>query len=227
MLQLPYRCMCGTPQPDITTSPSKLSFVASLAAILREEWFLAGVMAAGAVWSKNDAIFLYLPALLATVGLMNWRKGGRFLSGLATIAPWLVFNYVHNLGLAARQGEVAWHPDAPRLLWNALAKSPSSSILWISIFACVIYSCIGMFKDRIGRGLIVCFSLPIAAILFIFSSTSAFTYLNDQTTIHRVMMQFSGMAIMISTYGLGLKTNQADGRKVKVNKATAGSRQRG
>jgi hypothetical protein len=189
--------------------------VSSLAALLRKEWFLAGIMAAGAAWSKNDALFFYVPALIAAVTLIQWRKAGHFLGGFATITPWLVFNYFHGLGTTSGRAAITWHSEAPGLLWNALVENPSSGILWISLFSCLIYSAVSMFGDKAGRGLIAAFSISIGAIFFVFSASGAFEFLNNETTIHRVMMQFSGPAILIAAYGLWLKTPRDERRKMK------------
>jgi hypothetical protein len=187
--------------------------VAALAAGLRREWFCAGVMAAGAAWSKNDALVLYVPALLAAAicmrdrrqnGLFRWRSGTWFLAGFATIGPWLVFNYFNRLGIAPGPSGLAWHPDAPRLFVAALV-SPASSILWIAVFAALIYSARAMLKDRVGRGLILAFSISFAAIAFTFICTGAYQFLRDETTIYRTLMQFSGTALVIAAYGLSLR----------------------
>jgi hypothetical protein len=47
--------------------------------------------------------------------------------------------------------------------------------------------------------------ISFGAILFIFSFSNSFEYLNDHTTIYRTMMQFSGPAILIAAYGLALR----------------------
>ncbi len=208
---------------------SNLRWVAAAAAF--------GVMAAGAIWSKNDALVLYFPSLLIAAGLLQmshktfqlrWRNVRLFLSGFATIGPWLMFNYIHGLGITPGQSEVAWHPDAPGLLWAALMKSPTSSTLWISILACLIFSCVAMFNDTIGRALILAFLISLCGIVLTFSSTSAYQFLADETTIHRVMMQFSGMAILVATFGLWLKTPSAapfkGSRRRDVNVLTRSSR---
>lgn len=183
--------------------------VCSLAAILRKEWFLAGIMAAGSLWCKDDGLFLYLPALAAATGLINWRKLGYFLGGFATIAPWLIFNSYYGLRITTGDTTLGWHPDAPSLLWNALVASRTSGILWIAVVACVICCGPAMFANKSGRGLLAAFVISFAAILFVFSLSNSFQYLNDQTTIHRTMMQFSGPAILIAAYGLALRLDAA------------------
>jgi hypothetical protein len=178
--------------------------VCSLAAILRKEWFLAGIMAAGSLWSKNDGLFLYLPGLAAAAGLIDWRKLGYFLGGLATITPWLMFNAYYGLGMTTGHAALGWHPDAPGLLLNTLVTSRTSGILWIAVIASVICCAPPMFANKPGRGLLAAFVITLAAILFIFSLSNSFEFLSDQTTIHRTMMQFSGPAMLIAAYGLAL-----------------------
>jgi len=189
--------------------------VASVAALLRREWLWAGVMSAGAIWSKNDALVLYMPGIFAAAALMqvdtakrqlDWRNLRQFLMGFATVLPWLAFNFIHGLGLTSAGGQLGWHGDAPSLLWHALIESPTSSILWICILAAIVYTGMPMLKDLTGRALMAGFFLSLSAILFIFTATSAYEFLLDETTIHRVMMQFSGMAILTAMYGLSLKT---------------------
>jgi hypothetical protein len=182
--------------------------VCALAAILRHEWFLAGILAAGSLWSKNDGLFLYLPGLLAAAALINWRKLGYFFAGLATISPWLIFNAFYGLGTTSGHSQLGWHSEAPRLMWKALVTSSTSSILWIGITVCVICCGSAMAANVPGRGLLAAFTISFAAILFVFSFSNSFEFLRDQTTFHRTMMQFSATAILIAAYGLSLRLDR-------------------
>ena len=193
--------------------------IAALAALLRREWFGGGVVAAGATWSKNDALILYLPALLVASWLLQgkertgWQKSGcvaRFLLGFATILPWLIFNYLNGLGFTPGRSSIEWHLDAPLLFWENVMKGPTSSILWIAVFSGAAYSCVAMFRDRTGRALISAFLISFGSIAFTFSATGAYTLLMNQTTIHRVMLQFSSVAIVVTTYGLWLQIRSAE-----------------
>jgi len=198
--------------------------VAGAAALLRQEWFWSGMMAAGAVWSKNDALVLSIAGFLAATVLMQafgeegkWRNVGRFILGLATIAPWIAFNLWHGLGLTPGGGSIAWHSDAPGLLGAAFIQNPTSGILWIGVFAALIYSASAMAKDPAGCGLLALFGISLAAIVFVFTSTNAYEFLQNQTTIHRTLMQFSSTAILIALYGVLLK-NPADGPPIKPSR---------
>ncbi|MBI4473577.1 MAG: hypothetical protein HY646_12990, partial [Acidobacteria bacterium] len=202
--------------------------VASLAAILRSEWLTAGLLAAGAAWSKNDALVLYVPSLLAAAALMQiggetkrieWRNLLRFLVGLSTIGPWLVFNAIYRLGITPGRGELGWHPDAPGLFWKVITN-PSNSLFWLSVLVCAAYSGVTMFRDPTGRALIVAFLGSAAAIIFVFGFTNAYEYMADETTINRVMMQFSSMALLSMTYGLWVKSQAAERLVVQKKRKT-------
>jgi hypothetical protein len=187
--------------------------VVAVSALMRKEWFASGIMVAGAVWSKNDALVIYFPALLLAVLAMQihwnveprWRAAGSFSLGFATIAPWFIFNYTHALGVTPVERTLAWHSDAPKLLLNAFVTSPSSSILWTVILPCVIYFGFAMFNDPTGRALFLVFSTVLVTIIFLFTATGAYLFLADESTIHRVLMQFSATAILVATYGFWLK----------------------
>jgi 4-amino-4-deoxy-L-arabinose transferase-like glycosyltransferase len=185
--------------------------VAALASILRQEWLTAGVLTAGAVWSKNEGLILYFPSLLVAVLFIQPRRPqmkaarlGLFLLGFATIAPWLTFNYMHSLGVNPGTQTLGWNADAPGLFWQALVMNPTSSILWVGILLGAVYSSIFMLKDPVGRSLILAFTITLGTIAFVFSDTSAYQFMRDESTIHRTLMQFSGMAILIVTYGVWL-----------------------
>jgi len=189
--------------------------VGAVAALLRGEWLLGGVLAAGAAWSKNDGLVLYFPALLTasvllsharqTPGRMRWRHVGRFCAGFVTLAPWWAFNIVHALGVSPGPAGFGWHPGAPGLLWDRVLLGPTASILWIGVFAGVAGTCADLLEDATGRALLSVFLIVQGSILFVFCFTDAFIFLKEETTIHRSMMQFSGVAILVAAYGIHLR----------------------
>jgi hypothetical protein len=181
--------------------------VGALAALLRKEHFLAGLLLAGAVWTKSDGLVLYVPAFLPAVALIErfrWQKIARFLLGLATVTPWLLYNQMHSLGFTAGQGKFAWRAAAPKLLLKALTTSATSGFIWTFLIGAAIYLSWSMWKDSTGRGLIVGFGIVFGAILFTFTSTSAYEFLENEMTVHRVFMQFSGMTVIVVAYGASL-----------------------
>jgi hypothetical protein len=195
--------------------------VAAVSALIRKDWFVSGIMIAGAVWAKNDGLVIYFPALLLAVVAMQiqgqrktqWRPVGSFTLGFITIAPWLIFNYLHSLGVTpvtATPPSVQWHSGVSRLLVNALFTSPTSSVLWTVMLPCLVYLAFSMFKEPTGRALLLAFSGMLLSILFLFTATNAYVFLVNESTIHRVLMQFSATAILIATYGLWLKHRSAE-----------------
>ena len=53
------------------------------------------------------------------------------------------------------------------------------------------------------------FLVSFGSITFTFTCTNAYAFLKDQTTIHRTLMQLSGMAIVLAVYGLFMKIGQS------------------
>jgi hypothetical protein len=186
--------------------------VACVAAILGRRWFWAGLLAAGAAWTKNDALLMYLPGLLlaAIVMRQRWRDTAEFLLGLMTIIPWLLFNVIHHLGVTPVGSQVAWHPGALLLFWQALMASPTSQILWIGLLAGILCTFRRIGSDRTARALALVFLFPMAAILFTFTSTGAYEFLRNGTTINRSLMQFSSMAILVAAYGVSRLANDPE-----------------
>jgi len=187
--------------------------VVAVSALMRKDWFASGIMIAGAVWAKNDALVIYFPALLVAVIAMHvhgktkpdWRPLRSFTLGFATIAPWLIFNYFLSLGVAPVPSTLQWHSGVLRLLFDAFFTSPTSSVLFTMMLPCVAYFGFAMFKEPTGRALLLAFSAMLATILFLFTATSAYVFLVNESTIHRILMQFSATAILITTYGIWLK----------------------
>jgi len=81
--------------------------VAAVACFIGKEWLLCGLFMAGAVWSKNDGLALYLPGILAAGFLyhvfskeVKWitkiRKMSQFVIGFSFVLPWLIFQGLHS-----------------------------------------------------------------------------------------------------------------------------------
>lgn len=106
--------------------PSGAAATACLALLLRGAYLPAGLAAAAAVWTKNDTIYVFVPALLLACMLRALplrdlarlrladpaaaRGLGLFLAGLAACAPWLAYRILYV-------GDVSLPPVA----WSALA----------------------------------------------------------------------------------------------------------
>ncbi len=204
--------------------------VIALAVLLRKEWFLAGTMVAGAAWSKNDGLALFAPSILIGVGLWQfswqdilklrwfkkkkWQNIGYCLLGIATLAPWQFYKQWHSLSLSEHL-DFTWHPDAPKLFWDYVIMGPTNSILWLCLFPVMIAASFVLHKEDTGRAVFGVFWTTFATIIYIFFFTSAYEWLKIQTTIHRTMLQFSGIAIIASSYGVWLLANMRESRQNK------------
>ncbi|QJW93885.1 hypothetical protein [Frigoriglobus tundricola] len=185
---------------------------ASLAALLRREWLLAGVLAAGAAWSKNDGLVLFLPATLVGTCLLagpgrpeRLRAVAWFLGGCATLAPWLVAKYVLSLGVTPNDDKLSWHPDTFELLWDYVVTGPTSSILWVGVGIGICGGSRALLRDRTGRALLAALAVTCVATFFVFGCTSAHVWLSNQMTVHRIMLQIAPLAVFVSFYAAWLR----------------------
>jgi len=195
--------------------------VASLASLLRQEWFLAGIFAAGAAWTKNDGLILYMPGIFVMVFLLQfslkeirefkwfqkekWQKIILFMAGLITLIPWFIFKYIHALGVTPNQEKLSFHPEALGLFWKYVVNGSSHSIFWLFISVSILLILSKMYRDNTGRALLGLFLTSFLAIAFVYSCTDAYRFLLDETGVHRSMLQFYGVAIVVVIYGIWLK----------------------
>ncbi len=197
-------------------------FTGSVAALLGRKWLLAGLLAAGTAWMKNDGLVIAVPPLIAAAGLLlgsgsgpfralgkeDGRKMLLFLSGLSLLAPWLIFKAIHGLGVTPGGQSLSWHPEAWRILLDTVLLGPTHSIFWIFVIA-VLLTCGGAYlRDRQGTALLVLLVLSVAFSLFVFTCTDAFLFLQNQMTIHRTMLQLYGVAVIVCFYGITLKLDR-------------------
>jgi hypothetical protein len=193
--------------------------VSSLAAVLRREYVLAGVLAAGTAWSKNDGLAIWLPVLLLASLLpptttrdsshhnrgRAWSRAGRFLCGFASLAPWLVFKWWHQLGLSPTDDHLSWHPDSVKYFTSYVLLGPTSSIFWGLCLAALAWTALSLVRDGTGRILLSAVLTYFLILAFVFTCTDSFQWLANQATVHRSMMQLSPVAVLTVTYGLCLK----------------------
>jgi hypothetical protein len=180
--------------------------VAALAALLREDWLLAGVLAAGTGWAKNDGLVLFMPALLLCATLM--RKSFRdvlwFGAGCATLAPWLLIKAWLALGIAPNRDAFRWQRDALSLFVQFVLFGPTSSILWLGIGAALLLSGRTLWRERLGRALLCMLLAQFALLFVIYGCTDSHFWLETQGTIHRSMLQLSASAVIVAAYSIWL-----------------------
>jgi hypothetical protein len=182
--------------------------VAALAALLRQEWVLAGVLAAGTAWAKNDGLVVFMPPLLAGAWLLQARAEAprwgwvQYLLGGATLVPWLLVKLSLSLGVAPNQDRLSWHPDAPGLFFSSVLLGPTSSILWLGVTAALLYALPTLLREPTGRALVAILGGASAALFFVYTCTDSYRWLENEGTIHRSMLQLAAPALVIACYGL-------------------------
>ena len=207
--------------------------VAALAALVRKEWLVGGILAAGAMWMKNDGL-LYLPALMMFALLSplssekvgglkpfirdRWKRATLFAAGVVTLTPWWGFKFMYFPSVEQSGQGLAWHGDAPMFLWMSVVRGSSHNIFWTFVISAILASIRPLLKDELGRSLAGMFFLCLLAIFFVFGFTGSFVVLKDQTAIHRIMLQVYGIAIMVASYATWLKIRPSTGTQVKSSK---------
>jgi len=197
-------------------------FAGSVAALLRREWLVAGLLAAGTAWMKNDGLVIAIPPLFITACLLQgsgrWplrslcKEDGRnimlFLVGLLPLFPWLLFNMIHGLGVSPGGQSLAWHAEAWSLLLNYVFLGPTHSIFWIFTIIVLLVCGKEYLRDRKGLALLILFVLSMISALLVFVCTEAYAFLENETTIHRTMLQLYGMTVIVVFYGIHLKLHK-------------------
>ena len=86
---------------------------AAIIAFIRKEWWLCGIFAAGAIWSKNDGLAIFLPGILLAGAMYHifikgeaWKNRingiSQFVLGLAMVSPWLLFQALYTDSVFSR-----------------------------------------------------------------------------------------------------------------------------
>ncbi len=198
-------------------------FAVAVAALLRREWLVAGLLVAGTAWMKNDGLIIAIPPLFVMACLLQGRgrwplrslgkEDGKnillFLSGLLPLLPWLVFKAIHGLGVSPGGQSFAYHAEAWPLLRDTVLLGPTHSIFWV--FTVIVLLTCGReyFRDRQGTALLALLTLSLVSVLFIYACTDACAFLENQTTIHRTMLQLYGMTVIVVFYGIHLKLHKS------------------
>lgn len=227
--------------------------LAAVATFIRKEWLLCGLFMAGTMWSKNEGFAIYVPSMVLA-GLIYillvkeepWKKRlrvvGQFLSGLALIFPWLIFQIIHGTSALNRvikpltdllsdnysndfsvvlvQTGKKFQNATPsyQLLWEYVLTGSSHGIFWIVSLLGVVLLGKFLIKDRIGRSLLGFLIAVIGINYYIFTYTPAYEFLMIQTTVHRVFLQIYAATLAILGYGISLylKERPLDSESVVV-----------
>ena len=138
--------------------PVETYVVAGIIAFIRKEWWLCGLFTAGAVWSKNDGLALYLPGLLLAGFIYHFLvKGvpwvdrlkytGQFIVGFSLVLPWLIFQAFYTDSVFTRiidpikqlLSDNSYNTDDYQVLLIQFGKkfessTPSYELFWEYVF---------------------------------------------------------------------------------------------
>ncbi len=180
-------------------------------AALSGNGFLAGLLAAGACFMKNDGLALAVPGILTILFLMQpWRadprralrQAGLFGLGFAVLAPWLLFKGVNGLGAAPFAVTYGWHADTLQLLFQDVVVSSTHGVFWPLMLLCLLGTAPWSLAARDGRAVFGAWLVCLAAFLFIFGYTNAYRFLLSQETVHRSALQLYGITVLAAGIGL-------------------------
>lgn len=199
---------------------------AALVSVIRKNWLSAGLLAAGAAWCKNDGLAVYLPsiAIAMAVVLVGKQCGGAvspwvktrlkpalvFCLGVATAAPWLIFNIVNHLGFSASglSLNVRWHPEGPSLVWRTVVNGPTHGPFWPVVSVALAVAAWRLWADQAGRALLCALLFIAGSLAFVFFFTDSFEWLSNGMTVHRSVMQLAPIALFTAIYGLSLMAGE-------------------
>ena len=213
--------------------------VATIWTFIRKDWMLSGLLAAGAIWCKNDGLAIFLPGFLAVAFFYNvflkeitWGvKLKRIIHigvGIVPIVPWLVFQALYSSSIFNRivkpiQGLFSSidvpdyqivlvqtgkrfenSPGSLSLFWEYVFIGSSHGVFWLVALLAIILLSKQLIVDLLGRCLLLYILITSVIIYYVFTYTPAYEFLLIQTTIHRTMMQFAPVVLMIIGYGIFL-----------------------
>ena len=216
---------------------------AAVISFIRKEWLLCGVLMAGATWTKNDGLALFLPGILAAGFVYHifskeviWsekiKKMGQFVGGYALAIPWLIYQAIYGASVLnqflipfKQKEDLSYQNYDPndykvvltqvgerfedlapsyQLFWDSVFLGSSHGIFWLVIFIALLLLLKRMLSDLMGRSLLLFFLIYCSTIYYLFTYTHAYEYLLIETTVHRVLLQFSTAALIIVGYGMSL-----------------------
>lgn len=201
--------------------------ILALWGIFNGKYVFAGLMTAALIWSKNEGLILFVPTLtlcLFFTLLLNRdldlaKKAKLFanykLTWIAIISPWILFKLFKGIGFTIPgNSDIGYVDGTLKLFGYAMFDNPSSSFFWAFILIGIIISSSRIIKDKkllpIAAG---AFTL-LAMMLFVFTSTGAHVFLENQMTIHRSLLQIAPVFIVLVCLSLvGEKTKLKEVQK--------------
>ncbi len=187
------------------------------AALLSGEFFLAGLMAAGAAFIKHDGMIIVFPVLLITsLPLLSWRSGfrnvysdlARFIAGFSVITPWIIFQILYRIPSTPFETRFNWHPGSLKILWDKIIFGGTHGIFWAGSLVLIAIGFGRLVRCRAGISLLAGWVTWVGFIVFIFSATKAYSFLVSGETIYRSLAQTYGFTLLMIMSALRCRNNQ-------------------
>jgi len=175
-----------------------------LYAIFQNKYILAGLLSAAMIWSKNEGLVIFVPCIISCLAVKLFLEKSRPIQNrtkdfflfnatwIVTMLPWILFKLMKGVGftIPTQQG-LGYVEGAISKMATAVFNSPSSSILWL-FFTITIIVCIKrIVKSKVLLPLAISCFILITMMTFIFTSTGAYRFLENQMTIHRSLLQIA------------------------------------
>lgn len=188
-------------------------------AILNKHYVLGGIFGAAMIWSKNEGLILFIPCvilclcfyLLLSKELNLKEKASAFLkfnlTWLIAISPWLIFKWMNGVGLTIPgDNKLGYVEGALSKMAAALFNAPSSSILWIFLLIGFLVASSRIIKDKQLITMAAGSLILLTMMVFVFTSTGAYIFLENQMTIHRSLLQIAPLFIITIVIALGSRS---------------------
>lgn len=185
-------------------------------AIMNNRFVLAGIFTAALIWSKNEGLVLFVPCLLFSLGFRLLLTPGLNLlekvksiliytfTWLLAISPWLLFKLTHGIGFTIPGNQdIGYVEGAFSLFYKAMFAAPSSGILWIFLLLAIALGSRQIFQNKELLSILSGAIIVLLMMLFVFTCTGAYPFLENQMTIHRSLLQIAPVFVILAVLALG------------------------
>ncbi len=182
----------------------------SMWAVFNNRLVLAGLFTAGMIYSKNEGLIIYMPCVLSYVTLRlllnretDFHQKFRGLlkynvTWIVPTAPWLVFKVWNNVGFTIpSEAGLGYMEGSIQMFFKMLLDAPASNLFWIAVIVILIATLRRIIDHKELRLLVFTGLLMMAMFIFIFTSTGAYVFMENQMTIHRSLLQIAPFFVLI------------------------------
>lgn len=188
-------------------------FGAAALSLNQKDWLASGALIAGAICTKNEGLAIYLPAFVLAMGVVRpWEIARKllFVLGLAVVLPWQGFRMWHSLGVAPDGAGFGFHFESVPIIVGELFVTPTSHVIWLVLLIICLSSMPLIWRDQSLRPLAVMLALSLGAFFYVFTFTGAASWLDNEVTLQRMLLQQSPVAIALTACIVSRRLKQTD-----------------